>query len=133
MLFNIIVFLALLLYFEPEYNCLIESTFLFYVLLSIPHIISKTTGSMTVKLQPDIKLIKEARNQKSFWHDLSEKPVFGNETSRHAIFTKFCRIVTIDVRNKPWKFQIDNSKIGYFTEQSVKWRQMLVCKIQNGL
>ena len=59
-------------------------------------------------------------------------PIFINATSSHANFMKFCRIVTIDVRNIPWKFQIDISKIGYFTEQSVKWRQMLVCKIQNG-
>ena len=50
-------------------------------------------------------------------------PIFRNATSRHANFMKFCRIVTIDVRNKPWKFQIDISKIGYFTEQSVKCRK----------
>ena len=31
------------------------------------------------------------------------------------------------------KFQIDILKIGYFTEQSEKWRQMLVFKIQNDL
>ena len=57
----------------------------------------------------------------------------GNTTSGYANFTKFRMSISIDVRNKPWKFQIDMSKIGYFTEQSVKWRQMLVCKIQNGL
>ena len=28
-------------------------------------------------------------------------PNFGNATSRHANFTKFCRIVHIDVRNDP--------------------------------
>ena len=43
-------------------------------------------------------------------------PIFGNATSKHAYFTKFCRIVHI-VRNDPSKFQIDISKIGYFTEQ----------------
>ena len=31
------------------------------------------------------------------------------------------------------KFQIDIPKIVYFTEQSLKWRQKLVGKIQNGL
>ena len=64
---------------------------------------------------------------------IPKNPIFRNATSRNANFTKFCRIVTIDVRNKPWQFQIDISKIGYLTEQFVKWRQMLVCKIQNGL
>ena len=59
--------------------------------------------------------------------------IFENAFSRHANLTQFCRIVHIDVRNTPWQFQIDISKIDYFTEQSVKWRQMLVCKIQNGL
>ena len=52
----------------------------------------------------------------------------GNATSGHASFTKFCMIINTDVRNQPWKFQIEILKIGYFTEQSVKWRQMLVCK-----
>ena len=50
-------------------------------------------------------------------------PIFGNATSRHANLTKFCRNINIDVRNKPWKFQIDISKIGYFTEHSVKCRK----------
>ena len=50
---------------------------------------------------------------------IPKNPIFRNETSRHTNFTKFCRIVTIDVRNEPWKFQIDISKIGYSTEQSV--------------
>ena len=54
---------------------------------------------------------------------IPKNPIFRNATSRHANFMKFCRIVTIDVRNKPWKFQIDISKIGYFTEQSVKCRK----------
>ena len=47
---------------------------------------------------------------------IPKNPIFRNATSRHANFTKFCKIVTIDLRNKPWKFQIDISKIGYFTE-----------------
>ena len=50
-------------------------------------------------------------------------PMFGNTSSRHANFTKFFRIVPIDVRNKSWKFHIDISKIGYFTEQSANWRK----------
>ena len=29
--------------------------------------------------------------------------IFWNATSRRANFTKFCKVVTIDVRNKPWK------------------------------
>ena len=28
-------------------------------------------------------------------------PIFGNATSRHANFTKFCRNVTVGVRNEP--------------------------------
>ena len=30
-----------------------------------------------------------------------KNPIIGNATSRHAKCTKFCRIVTIDVRNEP--------------------------------
>ena len=44
----------------------------------------------------------------------------GNETYEHVSFTKFCRIINIDVKNQPWKFQIDILQIGYITEQSVK-------------
>ena len=103
--------------------------------------ISETTERMTMKFLPDVKQggTKSKKNFDITWlvcklqTKIPKNPIFRNATSRHANFTKFCRIVTIDVRNKPWKFQIDISKIGYFTEQSVKWRQMLVCKIQNGL
>ena len=107
-----------------------------------PPKISETTGPMTMKLLPDVKLNEEARNQKKIditWlvcklqSEIPNNPIFRDATSRHANFTKFYRIVTTDVRNKPWKVHIDISKIGYFTEHSVKWRQMLVCKIQNGL
>ena len=104
--------------------------------------ISETTERMTMKFLPDVKLSKEARNQIFFditrlVYKLQTKipkiPIFRNATSRHANFTKLCRIVNIDIRNWSWKFQIDILKICYFTEQSVKWRQMLVCKIQNSL
>ena len=37
----------------------------------------------------------------------------GNATSAHSSFTKLCRIINIDVRNWPWKFQFDILKIGY--------------------
>ena len=81
--------------------------------------ISGTAGNMTMKFLPDV----QKRSICNFW----------NATFGHASFTKFCRIINIDVRNYTWKFQIDSSKIGFFTEQSAKWRQMLVSKIQNGL
>ena len=98
-----------------------------------PPKISGTTKGMTMKFLPDVGIHKEARNQKKNF-DLTgpvcklqtkilKNTIFGNATFGHANFTKFCRIVTIDVRNKPWKFQIDISKIGYFTEQSVKCRK----------
>ena len=44
-------------------------------------------------------------------------PIFENTFSRHANLTIIRRNINIDVRNEPWKFQIDISKIGYFTEQ----------------
>ena len=62
---------------------------------------------------------------------ISKNLIFGNATSRRANFAKFCKIVNIDVRNTFWKFQIDISRIGYFTEKSVKCRKKLVSKIQN--
>ena len=64
---------------------------------------------------------------------IPKDPIFGNATSRHANLTKFCRIVAIDVRNESWKFQIDISKIGYLTEQSVECRKKLICKMQKGI
>ena len=48
-------------------------------------------------------------------------------------FMKFCRIINIDFRDWPWKIQIDILKITYSTEQTVKLRKMLLCKIQNYL
>ena len=44
---------------------------------------------------------------------IPKNPIFENATSRHAKFTKFYKIVTIDVKNEPWKFKSDISKIGY--------------------
>ena len=64
---------------------------------------------------------------------IPKNPIFRNITSWHANFEKFCRIVNIDIKNWSRKFESDISEIGYFTEQSLKWRQMLVYKIQNGL
>ena len=64
---------------------------------------------------------------------IPKMPIFRNATSRHPNFTKYCRIVTIDVKSKPWKFQIDILKIDYSTKQSVKLRKMLLYKIQNYL
>ena len=49
---------------------------------------------------------------------LQTKLFFRNAFSRHANFTKFCRIVTIDVRNKSWKFEIDISKIHDFVSRT---------------
>ena len=102
-----------------------------------------TTKGMTMKFLPDVGIYKETRNKKKNFDIISpvcklqtkvpKNPIFWNANSRHAKFTKFCRIVHIGIRNKSWKFQIEISKIGYFIEHSVKWRQMLVCKIQHGL
>ena len=36
-----------------------------------PPKISETTGRMTMKFLPDVKLSQEARNQKKFWHNLT--------------------------------------------------------------
>ena len=46
-----------------------------------------------------------------------------------GMLTKFCRIVNIDVRNKPWKFQINISKIGYFimARPESRFYENLVC------
>ena len=89
-----------------------------------------------MRFLPDFGIYKEAQNKQiditGLVYVLQTKipkiPIFGNATSRHANCTKFCRIVHIDVRNKSWKFQIDILKIGYFTEQSVKYRKKLVYK-----
>ena len=79
-----------------------------------PPEISKTTKGMILKFLPDIGTHQEALNKKT-------GPVFQLQTKfpknpivRHANFTKFCRIITIEVRNEFWKFQINISKIGYF-------------------
>ena len=61
---------------------------------------------------------------------ISKNQIFRNVISRHANFKKSCRIINIDITNYPWKYHIDILKIDYFT---VKWRQMLVSKTQNGL
>ena len=65
-----------------------------------PTKISESTGRVTINCLPDVKLGEEARNQKMYW-------------------PKFCSIIDIDVRDWSWKFQIEISKVGYFTEQSV--------------
>ena len=44
----------------------------------------ETTKGMTIKFSPHVSM-----------------QIFGNAISRHANFTKFCRIVHIDVRNEP--------------------------------
>ena len=96
---------------------------------------------MTIRFLADIGIDREAHNEIFFWHKRSdqqikdqnsEKPDFGNVTFRHANVTKFCSTIDIDVK-LILKIQMNISKTGYFTEQSVKWRQMLICKIQNGL
>ena len=63
-----------------------------------------------MKFLPDVGIYKEARNQKKKFditgpvcklqNKIQKIPIFRNATSRHANFTKFCRIVHIDVRNK---------------------------------
>ena len=69
--------------------------------------ISETTIDTTTKYLPDIGIYKEAQNQKKI--DISgsvcklltkipKNSIFGNGTSRHAIFTTFCRIINIDVK-----------------------------------
>ena len=78
---------------------------------------------MTMKFLPYVGTQIEAQNNKRI--DISDLAcrlqtkiprisIFGNATSRHDNLTKFCRNINIDVRNEPWKFQIDISKIGYF-------------------
>ena len=65
---------------------------------------------MTMKFLSHSGTYKEAQNQRNFdisdlVYELQTKtpktPIFRNATSRHANFMKFCKIVTIDVRNKP--------------------------------
>ena len=72
--------------------------------------ISGTTKVMTMKFLPDVSIYKEAQNQKMFYEitfpvcELQteiKKTILENATSRLAYLTKFCRIVTIDVRNEP--------------------------------
>ena len=98
-----------------------------------------------MKFLPDVKISEEARNDEIKFFDIfwlvcklqtkipKKKTIFRNAISSHSNFTEFSRIIYIDVQNWSWKFQIDIFKISYFIEQSVKWRQMLVCKIQSGL
>ena len=54
-------------------------------------------------------------------NEIPKNPIFRNATSRYAIFTKFCRIINIDVLK---------TSDQYLKEQSVKCRQMLVCEIR---
>ena len=46
---------------------------------------------------------------------------------------KFCSIINIDVKNYPSKIQVEILKIAYSTEQSVRLRKMLLCKIETYL
>ena len=75
-----------------------------------PPEISKTTKGMSMKFLPDVGTHIEAQNQKNVF-DISglvcklqtkvpKFPIFGNANSRHVNFTKFCRIVTIDIKNE---------------------------------
>ena len=114
---------------------------LYGILGDDPPDISGTTKGRTMKFLPDVGNHKEARNQKkiditglvcTLQTKIPKIPIFENATFRHANLTTFCRNINMDVRNKPRKFQIDISKIGYFTEDSVRCRKKLVCKIQNG-
>ena len=73
-----------------------------------PPKISGTTKGMTMKFLLDVGIYKEARNQKKFditgpvcklQNKIPKILIFRNATSRHANFTKLCRIVNIDIRN----------------------------------
>ena len=55
-----------------------------------------------------------------------------NAISWHTNFTNLCRIATNDIKNEPWKFQINISKIGHFNKTICKMLKKLVCTIQNG-
>ena len=64
-----------------------------------------------MKFLPDVGTHKEAQNQRTFFDatgpvcklqtKILKNTIFANTTFRHANFTKFYRIVTIDVRNEP--------------------------------
>ena len=69
--------------------------------------ISGSKHGMTMKFLPDVGIHREARNQKCFF-DISglicklqtktqKIPTLKKATYRHANFTKFCRIVHIDI------------------------------------
>ena len=68
------------------------------------------SGGITMKFLPDFGTHMEAHNQKKIFDvpglvctlqtEIPKIPFFGNATSKHANFTKFSRIVTIDVRNR---------------------------------
>ena len=74
-----------------------------------PPEISKTEKDMTIKFSLDFVTYMEVQNQQKFDIDgpvcklqtkILKEPIFGNASSRHANFTRFCRTITIDVRNK---------------------------------
>ena len=50
---------------------------------------------------------------------------FGNATSEHKISQTFAGLILTSEINP--KNLIDILKIGYFTEQSIQWRQILFC------
>ena len=84
-----------------------------------PPKISGTAGRMTMKFLPDVKYHRETRNPKDFFDithlvcnlwvskvkKRSNSLFSGNATYRHASFTKFCRIINIDVKINPENFK----------------------------
>ena len=94
-----------------------------------PEKISETAIGMNIKFLSDVGIYQEAENKKTclvcnLQTKILKTPIFGNAPSRHANVTRFCRIITIDVRKWSWKFQIDISKTDYFAIKncSVKHR-----------
>ena len=72
----------------------------------IPPKISGTTKGMTMKYM----LVSIRRHKIIFFditgpvcklqNEITKIPIFGNATSRHANFTKFFKIINIEIRNK---------------------------------
>ena len=49
-----------------------------------------------------------------------ENLIFRYPASSDQNFAKFCKVIHLDVRKQSWKFQIDISKIDYFTGRPLK-------------
>ena len=103
-----------------------------------PPKISRTTIGMTMKCLPKVVIHKEVQNQKNL--DISDlvcklKTKFPKilKFKNCANFTKFFKIVTIDVKKLILRILNRYLQIYYFTGQTVKCRRKLVCIIQNGL